>query len=154
MVKKGVYAHLRNLSRLAKGSVSLNREYLASFAAVPNRHDLFTGKHTYVCSDWATLAKDEITLPDMLKKASYLRAIVANTPHVIQNCYNFDRGFNSWQWIRGQENDGYRTDPRQLALSCKREKLRSVEQPFSTCATIIGEGLKRTKWRQRKLALP
>ena len=127
MFKRGVYAHLRNPSRLAKGSVSFNREYLASFPTVPNRHDLFTGKHTYVCLDWAPHTKDEVALPEMLKKAGYLTAMVTNTPHIIQNSNKFDRGFDSCLRIRGQENDGYRTDPRQLTLPCKPEKLRSME---------------------------
>ena len=73
------------------------------------------------------LTKDEVALPEMLKKAGYLTAMVTNTPHIIQNSNKFDRGFDSCLRIRGQENDGYRTDPRQLTLPCKPEKLRSME---------------------------
>ncbi|MGC8673960.1 MAG: sulfatase [Thermoprotei archaeon] len=126
-VKGDVKARLPNLTRISESSVKFTRHYTASFPTVPNRHDLFTGRYTFIYADWAPLPQNEITLPQMLKKVGYTSALIADTPHILKDGYNFDRGFDAWEWIRGQENDRYRTDPQELDLPCKPEKLRNAE---------------------------
>ena len=37
--------------------------------------------------------------------------IIADTYHLFRDCHNFDRGFDGWWWIRGQEHDRYMTNP-------------------------------------------
>ena len=36
--------------------------------------------------------------------------IIADTYHLFRDCHNFDRGFDGWWWIRGQEHDPYMTN--------------------------------------------
>ncbi|MGQ9515172.1 MAG: sulfatase [Thermoproteota archaeon] len=127
MVRPNVHCKTSHLNRLSDDSVIFHRAYHASFPTVPNRADLLTGRFTYTYYDWSPLPKDEITLPTILSRKGYVTMLIADTPHILKDGYNFDRGFNAWVWIRGQENDRYRTDPERIDLPCSSEKLRDVE---------------------------
>ncbi len=126
-IKENVKAKLNNLERLRLNSVEFTRAYHASFPTVPNRADLLTGRFTFTHYDWSPLPKNWITLPMILKKAGYISMMVADTPHILKDGYNFDRGFSGWMWIRGQENDRYKTSPLNIKLPCNPQKLRNVE---------------------------
>ena len=126
-VKEGVYAKTPNLDKLYRESIAFTRAYHASFPTVPNRLDLLTGRFTFTYYDWSPLPRDEVTLPMILRRQGYVSMLIADTPHILKDGYNFDRGFDGWVWIRGQENDRYRTAPVRVELPCSPEKLRSVE---------------------------
>jgi len=126
-VKENVYAKTPNLNRLAQESIVFERAYHASFPTVPARADLLTGRFTFTYYDWSPLPRDWIVLPQILKRAGYISMLIADTPHILKDGYNFDRGFDGWIWIRGQENDRYRTDPIDVKIPCSPQKLRNVE---------------------------
>lgn len=126
-VKNNVRAKLKNLDRLCRDSVEFTRAYHASFPTVPNRADLLTGRFTFTCYDWSPLPRDWITLPTALREAGYVSMMVVDTPHLLNEGYNFDRGFDGWVWIRGQEVDRYRTSPAKVEIPCSEWKVRSVE---------------------------
>ena len=127
VVKKNVRAKTPYLNRFAKESLVFTRAYHASFPTVPNRHDILTGRYTFIYSDWAPLPRDERVLSLMLKEKEYTSVMIADTPHILKDGYHFDRGFDAWVWIRGQENDRYRTDPIDVQLPCSPQKLRNVK---------------------------
>lgn len=124
---KGSPVEVQNLKKLTESAIVFTRAYCASFPTVPNRHDLLTGKYTFTYYDWAPLPRDEVVLPQILKKEGYVTMLIGDTPHIFKDGFNYDRGFDGWVWIRGQENDRYRTDPEYVELPCKPEKLRSIE---------------------------
>ncbi|MBS7613548.1 sulfatase [Candidatus Bathyarchaeota archaeon] len=126
-VKNGVKAKLNGLERFYSDAVEFTRAYHASFPTVPNRADLFTGRFTFTYYDWSPMPRNWITLPILLKKSGYTCMMVADTPHILKDGYHFDRGFDGWNWVRGQENDRYRTSPLDVRLPCSPWKLRSVE---------------------------
>lgn len=114
-----------NIDALAKQSLVFDNAYCGSFPTVPNRTELFTGKYVFTYRDWGPLPKNEVILSQVLGDAGYTTMMVADTPHILKDGYNFDRGFSGWVWIRGQENDRYVTDPIDVKLPCSPEKLRS-----------------------------
>jgi len=130
------WIHTPNLDAFAKKAVVFNRAYAASFPTLPNRHDIFTGRFTFPTphiSDpttfptypaWAPLPKDEIVLAQLLGQAGYVTQLIVDTPHMLKDGFNYDRGFTGWRWIRGQENDRYMTAPREVKLPCDPKKLR------------------------------
>lgn len=126
-VRNGVYGRVRRLDRFIRDSVWFDRAYHASFPTVPNRADLLTGRFTFTYYDWSPLPRDWVTVPMMLRDAGYTSMMVADTPHILKDGYNFDRGFDGWVWVRGQENDRYRTWPAEVRLPCHPSKLRSVD---------------------------
>jgi len=117
-----------NLDRFAAKSIVFERAYAGSFPTVPNRHDVMTGKYTFTYAEWAPLPRDEIVLAEELGKAGYTSMMILDTPHITENGYYFDRGFNGWEWIRGQETDRWRTAPAYPNMPCDESKLRSPER--------------------------
>jgi len=117
-----------NLDRLARDSVVFDRAYAASFATVPHRKDLVAGRYTFTYTDWSPLSPNEVVVADQLREAGYVTMLIADTPHMLKDGYHFDRGFDGWIWIRGQENDRYSTDPIDYKFPCKPEKLRSPDR--------------------------
>ena len=116
-----------NLDKLAAESVIFDRAYTASFPTVPNRMDLVTGRFSFVHYEWQPLPKNEVVLAEVLGEAGYITMLVADTPHIFEDGYNFDRGFSGWRRIRGQEEDRYVTDPIEVRLPCSPCKLRNPE---------------------------
>jgi len=117
-----------HIDRLAEKSIVFDRAYAASFPTVPHRHDVFTGRYTFTHGAWAPLPRDEVILAEELGKAGYVSMMILDEPHIIENGYHYDRGFNGWQWIRGQESDRWQTAPARPRLPCSPQKLRNPDR--------------------------
>ncbi|MFQ6095465.1 MAG: sulfatase, partial [Candidatus Bathyarchaeia archaeon] len=103
--------HTEHLDKFAERSMIFDRAYIASFPTIPNRHDLFTGRYTFIYSMWSPLPRDEVILSQLLREAGYTTMLIVDTYHMIRDGHYFDRGFDGWWWIRGQEHDRYMTNP-------------------------------------------
>ncbi|KPJ84727.1 MAG: hypothetical protein AMS17_15740 [Spirochaetes bacterium DG_61] len=113
-----------NLDKLSSQSFVFDRCYCASFPTVPNRFDIFTGTHSFVKQDWSPLPFNEIVLSQILTEGGYNTALIADTPHIIQHGFNYERGFTTYLWNRGQENDRLYSFPDAVELPCSVKKLR------------------------------
>ena len=51
------------------------------------------------------------TLAERFHEAGFATGLVSDVYHRFKATMNFTRGFVSWRFIRGQENDGYRSGP-------------------------------------------
>ncbi len=99
------------IDKFAQMSIIFSRAYLSSFATVPMRRDLFTGRYSFSYTPWSRLGEEEkVVLSEILNEAGYIMQLVADTPHPFREGMNYQRGFQGWIWIRGQENDRYITD--------------------------------------------
>ncbi|MGC9320095.1 MAG: sulfatase, partial [Armatimonadota bacterium] len=114
-----------NLDRLAAQSYIFENAYAASFPTVPNRMDIMTGRFTFIEAGWQPLPRDATVLAEVLGAAGYTTMMIADTPHILANGYGYDRGFAGWEWIRGQENDRWRTAPADPPLPASPDKLRN-----------------------------
>ena len=114
------------LDRFAQRCVVFDRAYTGSFPTIPNRTDVMTGRYCFTYTDWAPLPRDIPVLADCLRRAGLLTYMIVDTPHLIRDGFYFDRGFDGWQWNRGQENDRYFTSPQEVTLPCSPEKLRET----------------------------
>ena len=119
-----------NLDRFAQMSVVFDRAYCGSFPTIPARTDLFTGKWTFPHRDWSPLPRDEIVLSQLLSQAGYTTMMIVDTPHLVRDGYYFDRGFHGFIWVRGQENERYRTDPAEVKFPCDPKKIRNPYTSF------------------------
>jgi len=139
------WIHTEHLDRFAKDSVIFDKAYIASFPTIPHRHDLFTGRYTFIYSTWAPLPRDEVIISQTLRQAGYVTMLIVDTPHMIRDAHYFDRGFDAWWWIRGQEHDRYMTNPpkdpeeRQKALGrqyLQNVSLRRFEEDYFVAQTM------------------
>ncbi|MFQ6097679.1 MAG: sulfatase, partial [Armatimonadota bacterium] len=103
--------------------------YTGSYATVPCRKDVMTGRWTFPWTGWSPLEKEFTIIPQVMRQAGYSTQFVLDTPHLIKDGYNFDRGWDGWNWIRGQENDRWCTDRHfGRTLPAAAEKLRSPDR--------------------------
>jgi len=109
--------HTEYLDRFAKQSLVFDKAYIASWPTIPQRRDLFTGRHSYIYSWWwfygeePNLPHNEVILSESLNKAGYTTMLIADTYHLMRDRHGFDKGFDGWIWVRGHEADRYVTRP-------------------------------------------
>lgn len=110
-VHGGTHVHTPNLDALAKQSVVFEEAYAGSYPTIPNRTDIFLGTWTFPNQDWAPLNSDEPALAQVLADAGVATHLELDCPHMVNLGSFFERGFQSWNWVRGQENDAFAPAP-------------------------------------------
>lgn len=120
--------HTPYIDDFAAQSVVFDRAYAGGFPTLLNRAELFTGRYTFTYMGWEDMHQDEVVLAQTLNEVGYTTGVVFDTWHLKAHQFSFDRGFQSWHWIRGQENDRYHTTPLAPTLPADPSKLRHGTQ--------------------------
>ena len=113
-----------NLDRLARQSALFDRCYIASYPTVPNRRDLFTGRWGFLETGWEPLRPSDVLLSEVLGETDIVTQLYFDTLPMGGESYNFMRGFQGWEWIRGQHNDYLVTAPWSVELPCLPHQMR------------------------------
>jgi len=100
-----------HLDEFAKKSVVFTDTNAEGLPTIPCRRVYHTGKSVLPESKWQPLSKDDVTFAEVLKKHGCTTGFIVDTYHHFKPDYNFHRGFDSWQWIRGQETDRWKSGP-------------------------------------------
>jgi hypothetical protein len=61
----------------------------------------------------------------MLSASGLTTMMIVDNPHLLEMGYHYDRGFDGFEWIRGQEGDHWRTAPKTPALPPDDPRTRS-----------------------------
>lgn len=120
-----------NLDSLAAEGVVFENVYAEGLPTIPHRRVVWTGKGILPEAEWRPLSPNDVTVPELLKKAGYRTGLIADLYHMFQPGMNFHRGFDSWDWVRGQENDSWRSGPRS-SIDIKKHVLEHLITPMST----------------------
>jgi arylsulfatase A-like enzyme len=121
------------LDALAEESLLFTRAYPDAMPTIPARRAIHTGMRTLPFkAQWAPIPQEQPTLAEILKKEGYHTALVTDTHP--QFFMNFQRGFDVYRKIRGQERDPYRD-----ASSISEEEIRKRY-------LILGEGHKARQY--------
>ena len=109
-----------NLDALAKESLRFTQAYPESAPTICARRAIHTGIRTFPFRNWQTPKGDDITLEgwepipegqthlaEILKEQGYQTMFVTDNMHQFKPSYNFQRGFDVFEWIRGQTTDNY-----------------------------------------------
>jgi arylsulfatase A-like enzyme len=123
-----------NLDQFARESVRFDRAYPEAMPTLPFRNSTLTGKRVFPFKrwkphlaswpiiqiqgsgkdwnvpGWAPLDRDDTPMAEYFVDKGYRTALVTDVFHQFYPGMNFNRGFQSWEWIRGQEWDCWRTD--------------------------------------------
>ncbi len=122
------------LDTLAARSVRFDRHYAAGFPTMPTRADHATGRWTMSFMGWEPLPEDVVTLAQILADRGFHTAAVVDTPFYIRHGMNYDRGFQTFFTIQGQEGSGTRVlqkghhESRDLKAWWRTESDRNVAQ--------------------------
>lgn len=118
--------HTPFLCRLAAEGALFEHAHSGSYATVPNRYELLTGRYVRTWNrGWEPLPKNETVASEELGTEGYASMLVLDTPNLLRDGCNYDRGYDAWEWIRSQEGDRYRTSPLHVDLPCSSENLRT-----------------------------
>ncbi len=117
------WIHTPNLDALAKDSLRFERAHPESIPTIPARRAIHTGIRSWPFQKWATppgqswvlfgwepIPKDQMTLAEILQGQGYRTMLVTDTWHQFAPFFDFHRGFNLFEFIRGQEKDAYKPD--------------------------------------------
>ena len=97
-----------SLDALAARSMRFDRHYIGGFPTMPTRADHATGRFTMSFMGWEALPEEATTLAQILADAGYHTAAVVDTPFYWRHDMNFDRGFQTFFTVQGQEGSNTR----------------------------------------------
>ena len=80
---------------------------------MPCRRVYHTGKSVLPKSKWQPLAAGDTTFAEIAGRHGLTSGFIVDTYHHFKPDYNFHRGFDSWQWVRGQETDKWKSGPKE-----------------------------------------
>jgi len=113
-----------HLDAFARESVRFTRAYPESLPTLPFRRAVHTGLRTYPfhghrnlkgdftgAPGWGPIPEDQDTVAERLREAGYRTALLTDCYHQFKPSKNFHRGFDEWDWVRGQETDRFRSGP-------------------------------------------
>lgn len=120
----GGLARTPNIDRLCREGVVFTRAYPESLPTIPVRRAIYTGRRVFPFRDkpllrrgipwikmagWQPIPDEDTTLAEFLKGKGYRTALIGDNYHIFEPGMNFNRGFDEWVFIRGQEWDHYKS---------------------------------------------
>jgi len=109
-----------SLDAFARESLRFTRAYPESLPTICARRAIHTGFRTFPYKDrpseqrhapvygWLPIPREQATLAETLEARGYQTMLVTDTYHQFHPPMDFNRGFDTYHWIRGQEKDHYR----------------------------------------------
>jgi len=101
------------LDKFAGESVVFTNASAEGLPTIPCRRVYHTGKSVLPKAKWQPLAANDVTFAEVLRRQKVTTSFIVDTYHHFKPGYNFHRGFDSWQWIRGQETDRWKSGPKE-----------------------------------------
>lgn len=111
-----------NIDRFAGESLRFTHAHPECLPTIPTRRTLHTGRRAFPFNDykpvpwdnvylpgWQPMSSEEGTIAEALVQNGYHTGFFADIPHYFVPGMNFTRGFQQWQFIRGQAEDRYKS---------------------------------------------
>ena len=99
------------LDEFAKRSVLFENNYADGLPTLPARRVYHTGMSAIPGSYWVPLSAEHVTLSQILGAHGYWSGLISDVYHYFAPDMNLHTGFDTWEWIRGQENDHFKGGP-------------------------------------------
>ncbi len=110
-----------NIDALAGESLRFTQVRPESVPSIPARRGIHTGLRSFPFRGWERtneydvnlwgwqpMPEDQIPMAQTLKDNGYQTLLVTDTLHQFRPSYNFQKGFDSFHFVRGQERDLFR----------------------------------------------
>lgn len=99
-----------NLDRLAARSVRFEHHFAGSLPCIPARHDLLVGALDFLWRPWGSIEVWEEAITADLRRQGVTTVLVSDHPHLFETGgENYHTDFSAWDYVRGHENDPWRT---------------------------------------------
>lgn len=95
----------------AQPTIEFRRTLCTGMRAFPWRYDYDTRGLWPNGRGWHKIPPEQDTLAEILLNNGYTTGLFADTYHMFKPTQNFTRGFSSWDFVRGQESDNFRSGP-------------------------------------------
>ena len=113
----GVEFDTPNLDLVAARSVRFDRHYAGSLPCMPARHDLLTGSLDFLWRPWGSIEVWEDPVTYDLRRNGVVTMLVSDHPHLFETGgENYHTDFSAWDYVRGHEDDPWRTAPDPSAI--------------------------------------
>ena len=112
------WIHTPSIDRFARQSVRFTRAHPECLPTIPTRRTLHSGRRAFPFNDyrpipwdnvylpgWQPMSAEESTIAETLQQAGYHTGFVGDVPHYFVPGMNFTRGFQQWEFVRGQAED-------------------------------------------------
>ena len=113
--------HTPNLDAFVQESVLFTQAFGEGQPTLQMRRSAFTGQrsfpwvynydrrgHWHHAAGWHKIPPEQDTLAEILLKRGFMTGMVSDTYHMFKPTMNYARGFVTYDFIRGQENDNWR----------------------------------------------
>ena len=114
------WIHTPSIARFAAESLRFTQAYPECLPTIPTRRTLHTGRRAYpfrtydpvpwdnvYLPGWQPMYRDEATVAEALSQGGYHTGFYSDVPHYMVPGMNFTRGFQQWEYIRGQAEDRF-----------------------------------------------
>ena len=114
------WVHTPSITRFAAESLRFTRAYPECLPTIPTRRTLHSGRRAFpfrtydpvpwdnvYLPGWQPMYRDEATVAEALSQGGYHTGFYSDVPHYMVPGMNFTRGFQQWEYIRGQAEDRF-----------------------------------------------
>jgi arylsulfatase A-like enzyme len=100
-----------NLDAFARECIVFDNAYPEALPTIPVRTQLFTGQRTLPFRPWQPLAREDISIAEILRAEGHVCGLISDCYHYRAPGMNFHRAFHAYRWTRGQEYDPWTSHP-------------------------------------------
>ena len=101
-----------NLDAFAARSTRFDNHYVGSLPCMPARHDILVGALDFLWRPWGSIELWEEPVTAPLRERGVTTMLISDHPHLFETGgENYHTEFRAWDYVRGHENDPWKTRP-------------------------------------------
>jgi arylsulfatase A-like enzyme len=101
-----------HIADFARDSLRFTGHHVGSLPCMPARHDLLVGALDFPWRPWGSIEVWEDAVTRSLRQRGVTTMLVSDHPHLFETGgENYHTDFTGWEYVRGHENDPWRTTP-------------------------------------------
>ena len=123
-----------NLDQLSAEGVTFSQCYGDGLPTIPMRRVFFTGNSILPEGKWKPLNPGDVTVAEIANPKGVKTGLIIDCPHFFKPDLNFHRAFDSWEWVRGQEADKWKSGPRDAVDPARHVPEHMRSEPYDSLA--------------------
>ena len=101
-----------NLDRFAARATRFDNHFVGSLPCMPARHDILVGSMDFLWRPWGSIELWESPITAPLRASDITTMLISDHPHLFEvGGENYHTDFRGWDYVRGHENDPWKTRP-------------------------------------------